>query len=57
MPNQYKKHKNIPNHPNKNKMSDFALIFTMLGGKIIDVTPEQEESEPTKQNIRQSRTL
>lgn len=47
-PNQHKKHENIPDHPNKNKMTDFELIFTMLGGKIITVNSEQEKSEPTK---------
>ncbi len=45
-PSEYKKYKNIPDHPNKNlrdNMPDLELIFTMLGEKVTTEISKQEK--------------
>ncbi|MFA4890842.1 MAG: Bro-N domain-containing protein [Candidatus Gracilibacteria bacterium] len=45
-PSEYKKYKNIPDHPNKNlrdNMTDLELIFTMLGEKVTTEISKQEK--------------
>jgi len=47
-PSEYKKFKNLPDYPNKNlrdSMTDFELIFTMLGEKVTTELSNQEKPE------------
>jgi len=47
-PSEYKKFKNIPDHPNKNlrdNMTDLELIFTMLGEKVTTEISKDEKPE------------
>lgn len=55
-PSQYKKYKNIPSESNKNlrdNMTDFELIFTMLGEKVTTEISQKEKPKimPEHKNV------